>query len=1053
MDWEAWFNLGIEQFQAGDYQTALVSFDQALALNPNNSDTWTYRGVVLGCLNCHKEAIASYDQAIEIQPDYYLPWDIRGLALLNLSRYEEAIANCDKALELVPDYHQFWINRGKAQHYLGRYEEAIASYEKLPQPHLEPSYAIAWQALGHQQIQLDNYNAALVSFERAIELDSNSPNAWINRGVALIRLNRYEEALSSVERAIELDPNDHHAWCNRSTALLNLGRYQEALTSSDRALKLDSHCPTVWKNQGCILANGFSRYKEALDSFNHFLTLNSNNSAVWRYRGEVLGNLDRHEESITSFDRALELNPSDHETWKNRGDLLLTLDRYEEAIASFDHALALNPDFFDAWLIRGYALFELGRCPRDGRLSDLSCLAKAIASFDHALALNPNSDFAWANRATALWYLRRPKEAVASFDRALDLNPNIALAWKMRGIALRDLNQLEDAVESLDRALHLTDNQLPDAWADRGKIIWQLWGYEAALQSYDDGLRLLRPEMSPYQDSSSYQDSCGALHRIKGEVQYEEGLRQPNPFPYWLESRNTYQKALQFLPPEKFAEARLEVLQGLVTVCPSLGQIKESKELLREGTDLLERLVKDTPSPGRRLIIARLFESFNQLRVDELVQSGKQVEALELAEERKNVCLSWLHHGWSDTVPSPKYQNIQKLLNSRTTAIYWHVSPAAITTFILSPNKPLKTFVLRYNQPPHLLSAEATADNLTYAAVRKLQDLENWLTAWKQDYQIQEKQCWRQEMSTRLNELSKILNISEILPYLSGIDQLILLPHRDLHLLPLHALFPEQFTISYLPSAQVGLDRQQTQFKLVGKRLTTSVLNVENSQENLPYAAVESTAIAQLYPNTKHIRNSAVTQVAVTQALQSGAGIFHFSGHAEHDLNLPSESSLHLTNDERLTLRDIFELDMSSYNLVCLSACETGMTGKQGLIDEFVGLASGFLAAGTTNVVSSLWQVNDVSTAFLIIRFYENLRTCPTVAIALNQAQKWLRNLTSEEFEIVLAKFKPQIEQIFAQLPVPRRRVAEASLRQIRDRKPHPFANPYYWAAFTATGC
>lgn len=121
-------------------------------------------------------------------------------------------------------------------------------------------------------------------------------------------------------------------------------------------------------------------------------------------------------------------------------------------------------------------------------------------------------------------------------------------------------------------------------------------------------------------------------------------------------------------------------------------------------------------------------------------------------------------------------------------------------------------------------------------------------------------------------------------------------------------------------------------------------------------------------------------------------------------------------------------------------------------IDEFVGLASGFVAAGTTNVVSSLWQVNDVSTAFLIIRFYEILRTCPTAVIALNQAQKWLRNLTSKEFERVLAQFKPQIDEILAQLLMPRRRIAEASLRQACDRKPHPFANPYYWAAFTATG-
>lgn len=96
--------------------------------------------------------------------------------------------------------------------------------------------------------------------------------------------------------------------------------------------------------------------------------------------------------------------------------------------------------------------------------------------------------------------------------------------------------------------------------------------------------------------------------------------------------------------------------------------------------------------------------------------------------------------------------------------------------------------------------------------------------------------------------------------------------------------------------------------------------------------------------------------------------------------------------------------------------------------------------------------MSDLSTAFLMIRFSENLPNYSTVAIALNQAQNWLRNLTSEEFEIVLDQLKPQIEKIFAQLSKSNYAIFKASLEQTRKRQPYPFANPYYWAAFTATG-
>jgi CHAT domain-containing protein/Flp pilus assembly protein TadD len=954
---------------------------------------------------------------------------------------------------------------------------------------------------GIQASQAGNYQMALALFDQALNLNPKNPHTWIYQGMALIQLERYAEAILSLENAIELNPNDHHAWCNRSSALDSLGLYQEALTSSDRALALDPNCPTLWTTRGYILANGFGLYEEALDCFNNFLALNPNEYNAWKDRGGLLQKLGRYEEAIASYDRALTINPDFPNTWKvwhsqgichyklgcseepltNQGDashivnylptdrsgylekalacfnralaikpnsldtlirkadVLMALCRFEEALISYNYVIDLNPNDCVVWHNRGIVLEKLRRSE------------EALASYDYALHVNPDFVYAWYHRANLLVnQFRRYEEALISYNRTIDLNPNIYQAWHGYGWVLNALGRFKEAITSHERALSITLNQYWPSWLDKGRAVLNLQGYKAAIQIWSEGLHQLQ------QETPGYEESCGELHHAIGDARYQEGRQQENPYPYWREAKKSLQKALKFLQTEAFAEKHLEVLLDLVTVCRGLGQVELAQELLRHGTDLLGRLLWAIPSDGQKILLERRFVKLNQLRIDELVQSGQQVEALELAEERKNTCLSWLRYGWSDTVASPKYQDIQKLLNSHTAAIYWHVSPAAITTFILRQNKLLKTFVLRYDQPPRLLSAETMLDNSTYAAAaRKLQDLENWLTDWKQDYKdykIQGEKGWRQEIPTRLNELGQILNIAEILPYLYGIDQLILLPHRDLHLLPLNALFPERFTIRYLPSAQVGLDQQQVQFKVVGKRQTTSVLNVENSQENLPYAAVESTAIAQLYPDTKHIRNSAVTQVAVTQALQSGAGIFHFSGHAEHDLNLPSESSLHLTNDERLTLRDIFELDMSSYNLVCLCACETGMTGKQGLIDEFVGLASGFLAAGTINVVSSLWQVNDVSTAFLIIRFYENLRTCPTVAIALNQAQKWLRNLTSEQFEIVLSQFKPQIDEILAQLPTPRRRIAEASLRQTCDRKLYPFANPYYWAAFTATG-
>lgn len=73
----------------------------------------------------------------------------------------------------------------------------------------------------------------------------------------------------------------------------------------------------------------------------------------------------------------------------------------------------------------------------------------------------------------------------------------------------------------------------------------------------------------------------------------------------------------------------------------------------------------------------------------------------------------------------------------------------------------------------------------------------------------------------QLGELA-ILNIPPIEQELKGITQLILIPHRDLHRFPLHALFTNNFdlTIAYLPSTQIGINLQKRQLNTTNHLLS-----------------------------------------------------------------------------------------------------------------------------------------------------------------------------------------------------------------------------------------
>jgi CHAT domain-containing protein len=123
-------------------------------------------------------------------------------------------------------------------------------------------------------------------------------------------------------------------------------------------------------------------------------------------------------------------------------------------------------------------------------------------------------------------------------------------------------------------------------------------------------------------------------------------------------------------------------------------------------------------------------------------------------------------------------------------------------------------------------------------------------------------------------------------------------------------------------------------------------------------------------------------------------GIVHFATHGLVNSEHPELSGIVLSlfdeqgrsQDGFLRLHDIYNLHLPA-NLVVLSACSTGL-GKEVKGEGLIGLTRGFMYAGASSVVASLWKVDDEATAELMKHFYEGMFTKQlTPAAALREAQ------------------------------------------------------------------
>jgi tetratricopeptide (TPR) repeat protein len=98
----------------------------------------------------------------------------------------------------------------------------------------EEGEAEAWVDRGNEQYMGGDFEGAIASYDKAVEIKPDYHDAWINRGVALGYLGRFEDAIASYDKAVEIKPDYHEAWNNRGLALGDLGRFEDAIEGDRR---------------------------------------------------------------------------------------------------------------------------------------------------------------------------------------------------------------------------------------------------------------------------------------------------------------------------------------------------------------------------------------------------------------------------------------------------------------------------------------------------------------------------------------------------------------------------------------------------------------------------------------------------------------------------------------------------------------------------------------------------------------------------------------------------------------------------------------------------
>jgi CHAT domain-containing protein len=226
----------------------------------------------------------------------------------------------------------------------------------------------------------------------------------------------------------------------------------------------------------------------------------------------------------------------------------------------------------------------------------------------------------------------------------------------------------------------------------------------------------------------------------------------------------------------------------------------------------------------------------------------------------------------------------------------------------------------------------------------------------------------------------------------AGVDTLVFVPDGPLRTIPMAALHDgERFLIAkYAIATTPGLDLTDPR-PIRRERAKVLAVGVAQSVQGfaaLPNVAMELDTLRALFNSTTLMDQQFVIANLENQAKKEQFTIVHVASHGGFGDD-PSQTFL-LTFDEKLTMErldhfiGLFRYRDDPLELLTLSACDTA----EGDDRAALGLAGVAVRAGARSALATLWEVDDVVAADLIMDFYRELQDpSASRAVALQRAQ------------------------------------------------------------------
>jgi tetratricopeptide (TPR) repeat protein len=213
---------------------------------------------------------------------------------------------------------------------------------------VNPTSSLSHLNLGRYYREQNQANKAVGIYSKGISLAA-TPELYSNRGKIYFDQNNFEQALIDFNKSLALDPNYAEALANRGAIFGVRQDWENCINDLNKAIQIDPDNTNAIKNRGLAHLQQ-QNYEATIADFTRYLTYDPNESDIINTLGLAYGNSGDHSEAINQYNKAIRLNSAKGAYFYNRSLSYKALGNMSNALSDAQKARQLNFNVSDSYI-------------------------------------------------------------------------------------------------------------------------------------------------------------------------------------------------------------------------------------------------------------------------------------------------------------------------------------------------------------------------------------------------------------------------------------------------------------------------------------------------------------------------------------------------------------------------------------------------------------------------------------------------------------------------------------------------------------------------------